>query len=201
MSQRIRFAFEPVKAAQVLAYLADKGVSDLTKLKAAKLLYFADKIHLLTYGRPILGDRYVSMEHGPVPSETLNLMNSLISPDEIEEATQEQAERFVTVHRHFVKHPRFRSRGTVDLDRLSQAELETLDRVFQEYGRKTVGELIDLTHQERAWQISNQGRPEGSSAPMPYELFFKGAPAEAQAMREWVEAHQEDRDFLAEFVG
>ena len=31
------------------------------------LLFFADKQHLITYGRTITGDRYYALEHGPAP--------------------------------------------------------------------------------------------------------------------------------------
>ena len=65
---RIRFQFSPSKLVQAIAYFAWKKVPQLTKLKTAKLLYFADKHHLLAHGRPILGDVYFCMPHGPVPS-------------------------------------------------------------------------------------------------------------------------------------
>jgi hypothetical protein len=52
----IRFRFAPEKLVQALAFFADRGVRDLDKMKAAKLLFHADKYHLLTYGRPVLGD-------------------------------------------------------------------------------------------------------------------------------------------------
>jgi hypothetical protein len=43
--RRIQFECDPIKLGQALAYLSG-GIHDLTKLKAAKLLYFADKLHL-----------------------------------------------------------------------------------------------------------------------------------------------------------
>jgi len=44
-------------------------------LKLMKLLYLADRESMRRNGRPISGDRYVSMDHGPVLSQTLNLIN------------------------------------------------------------------------------------------------------------------------------
>ncbi len=66
----IRFRFQLPKVINALAYFASHGIRDLTKLKAAKLLYYVDKYHLLKYGRPVIGDHYVCMDFGPVPSDT-----------------------------------------------------------------------------------------------------------------------------------
>ena len=200
--RRLRFEFSLDKFVAVMAYLADVGkIQDLTKLKAAKLLFFADKAHLLKYGRPILGDRYVSMDHGPVPSAALDLMNRLITPDEIDDPVREQLRATLSVHRlSFARNQPFRARvhGEAAYQHLSQSERDVLDEVIATYGRKPVGELIDLTHKEYAWRISDGTRLRGSSAPMPYELFFEGEQTvEASALREFADAQQEDRDFVS----
>ena len=202
MARRIRFEFSLDKFAAAMAYLVDVGkIQDLTKLKAAKLLFFADKAHLLRYGWPILGDRYVSMDHGPVPSAALDLMNRLIAPDEIEDPVREQLRATLSVHRMpFSKNHPFRTKvHREDAYRhLSTSERAVLDDVISTYGHKPVGELIDLTHQEYAWRESDKQRPNGSSAPMPYELFFEGErSADAAAIREFADAQQEDRDFVS----
>jgi uncharacterized phage-associated protein len=57
MTKRVRFQFDPEKFVDAVAYLAQACPSS-TKLSICKLLYFADKEHLLRYGRPILGDHY-----------------------------------------------------------------------------------------------------------------------------------------------
>jgi len=202
VSRRIRFEFSVDKFAAVMAYLADDGkIHDLTKLKAAKLLFFADKSHLLRYGRPILGDRYVSMDHGPVPSAALDLMNRLIAPDEIEDPIRDQLRQKLGVHRGlFTKNHPFRAKvhGEAVYAYLSATEREILDETIRLYGHKSVGELIDLTHREHAWKASDRFRPEASSWPMPYETFFEGEQSEhASAVRELAETQQEDRDFIS----
>jgi uncharacterized phage-associated protein len=202
VNRRIRFEFNLDKFAAVMAYLADDGkIHDLTKLKAAKLLFFADKAHLLRYGRPILGDRYVSMDHGPVPSAALDLMNRLIAPDEIEDPIRDQLRQKLGVHKGlFAKNHPFRAKvhGEAIYAHLSATEREVLDETIRFYGHKPVGELIGLTHQEYAWKASDRFRPDGSSSPMPYETFFEGEQSEhAAAVRELAEAQQEDRDFIS----
>jgi hypothetical protein len=38
---------------------------------------------------------------------------------------------------------------------------------------------VDLTHAEPTWQIANESRGTRARAPIPYELFFEGAPPES----------------------
>ncbi len=46
----------------------------MSYMKLLKLLYLAARGALLAHGRPITYDRYVSMDHGPVLSQTYNLI-------------------------------------------------------------------------------------------------------------------------------
>jgi hypothetical protein len=48
----------------------------LGKKKLMKLFYFADFEHVKKYASPITFDNYVHLEHGPVPSTILNLVNA-----------------------------------------------------------------------------------------------------------------------------
>jgi uncharacterized phage-associated protein len=49
-------------------------------LKLIKLMYLADRRALLEQGRSITFDRYVSMDHGAVLSQTYNLIVSEEAP-------------------------------------------------------------------------------------------------------------------------
>jgi uncharacterized phage-associated protein len=61
----IRFHYDQDKVMNALAFFSRKGVADLDQMKSSKLLFLADRAHLLRYGRTITGDTYVCMEHGP----------------------------------------------------------------------------------------------------------------------------------------
>ncbi len=52
----------------VLYFARNTDPESLGPLKLNKLLYYSDFLHFKKYGRPITNDRYVRMEHGPVPS-------------------------------------------------------------------------------------------------------------------------------------
>src|SRR5258706_11420326 len=79
MSHPIRFKFDSEKLVRALAFFASRGVEDLDTLKSAKLLYFADRAHLLKYGRPIVGDDYYCMKNGPIPTNALGQIQDFLS--------------------------------------------------------------------------------------------------------------------------
>ncbi len=193
----IRFSFNLQKLIHSIAFFSAKGVSDLTKMKVAKLLYFADKEHLLRYGRPILGDFYYCMDYGPVPSVALNEINDALQPPEVasDHADERQFEAVLSVKRPlWARYPRFVAKSGFDEDVFSKSEIEVLDNVSSKYGSMSARQLVDLTHLEPTWKIPNATRAPGSRAPIPYSLFFQGAPAESQEMLALIEEEQKERE-------
>src|SRR5688572_6335425 len=93
--RQVSFPFNGEKLVHVLAYFAGHGVNDLTKLKAAKLLYFIDKYHLWHFGRPVVGGPYFCMPFGPVPGRALQAMNDVVDAAELESPFSEQCERII----------------------------------------------------------------------------------------------------------
>jgi uncharacterized phage-associated protein len=63
--------FNERKATQAAAYLLKRRGGKMSYMKLIKLLYFADRVALSRFGRPITTDRYVSMDRGPVLSHIL----------------------------------------------------------------------------------------------------------------------------------
>jgi len=195
----LQFDFDAVKLGQALAYLSLE-IHDLTKLKAAKLLYFVDKEHLVRHGRPITGDRYYCLDHGPVPSASLNAINDLINPVRIkiggktlEHSMSKVLGEFLQVERKGA-HPRLKARLPVDqLDALTATEREVLDAVAARYGRWSAGKLIDETHRERPWITANAARAVGSSVEIPWEALLEAAD---ESVRQQIADHQESSAFL-----
>src|SRR6187549_461447 len=78
----IEFQLDLDKTREALAYLAWKSPGGLDKYRACKLLFLADKYHLVKYGRTITGDVYYALPLGPAPTRTLNILNmALENPD------------------------------------------------------------------------------------------------------------------------
>jgi uncharacterized phage-associated protein len=179
MSRQITFRFDPHKFVNAVAYLACR-CADATKMKVSKLLYFADKEHLLSYGRPISGDRYIKMEFGPVPSAGYNL----IKHDE--RASPENQDLFD--HLIEVRGSDIVAIGKPDLRYLSETDIEVLDDILSRYGSMTAANLSKLSHREPAWQNAEM------NAEMDYRLMF--ASPDAAAIRDLVQSDQELRDAL-----
>lgn len=186
----IRFRFEPEKLAQALAYIASRGVRDLTKLKAMKLLFFADKLHLQRFARPITGDEYYCMQYGPVPTNSLNVVNDLIANDPAEPPLRILSE-YVSVD-YTGAYPILRAaRPDIDFDMLSQSDVQVLDEILAAYGNRSAAQLVDESHRNSIYKTADKERTTGS-APMPYESFLQGP--ELAMIRESVRGAQEIRD-------
>lgn len=178
----LTFEFSLEKLVQAIAYFSKEGVPGLTKLKVAKLLYFADKQHLLEHGSPIIGDVYWCMDYGPVPSFALNEMSAAISGSEVPGAADATMfSRVLHVKRFLRTYPLFEAReGAYDPTVFAESEQAALRYTKNIYGERTAAELVDLTHKEPTWIIPNHGRPAGSRSLITYDLFFEGAPERAR---------------------
>lgn len=178
----LTFEFSLEKLVQAIAYFSSERVPSLTKLKIAKLLYFADKQHLLEHGKPIIGDVYWCMDYGPVPSFALNEMSAAISGAEIPGALDASLfSRVLTVKKFLRTQPLFEVReDAYDPRVFSESEQQALRYTKNMYGYRTAAELVDLTHLEPTWLIPNSGRPAGSRSLITYDLFFEGAPDKAR---------------------
>ncbi|MBL7909903.1 MAG: SocA family protein [Bacteroidia bacterium] len=150
------------KSVQTLNYLASKSSDGLiNRLKLIKMLWLADKYHLLKYGRTILKDSYYALEHGPVPSETMDISKTQ-SSDYVNE--------FISNSRLLVK-----SVKTPDITYFSQSDMEVLDLVWEKFGHLNHWNLRDLSHEYPEWkkfedEINNPFSP--NSFPMDLHDFY-----------------------------
>jgi uncharacterized phage-associated protein len=191
---KLEFTFDLAKFVQALVFFSKNGVSDLTKLKAAKLFYFADKEHLLKYGRPIIGDVYFALNLGPVPSHADDFFDEAQAAHQAGPSTPEQEEflQYLDVVADYW--PRYVANGEENFRVFSKSDLEVLADVAKRYGKFHWKRLVDLSHQESAYKLADKDRSRNGRAPMPYETFFDGENSE---MLELVEVEQEHRNLVA----
>lgn len=197
----VSFRFDPEKLVHVLAYFAGRGLTDLTKLKAAKLVYYLDKHHLWKFGRPIVGGPYWCMPYGPVPGNALQAMNDMIDATEVESELAEDQKRLIDEYLEVKAdgaHPRFEAKRQFDPEVFSKSELAALESVFEKFGTKTANQLVSLTHKDPTWTVPNQSRL-GGRASIPYHMFFEDADPQVRQIWELIEAEQMDRDCDDEF--
>lgn len=194
----IRFKFDLDKLIASIAFFADKKLGDLSKLKVCKLLYYADKYHLIRYGRPIIGDVYFRLDNGPVPSNSLNIMNEVISADEIylnsgDVSNKEKFNECLISKKTFLsKYPIFHLKKQCNIECLSESEIESLNSTMDKYGSKSPSTLVDLTHKEAPWKKSP------CNAEIDYRLFFEDEPEADPIALEYMEAMQENVEIMLE---
>jgi len=85
------------KAIQSLNLFAKKDGGEINKMKALKLLYFAERYHLRKYGRLITNDTYCAMKNGAVPSVTMDIIDD---DPYIEEQPKKYASKYITGKGH-----------------------------------------------------------------------------------------------------
>lgn len=179
--------FNEKKAAQAAAYFLFRAGGSLKVLKLMKLLYLAERRSFEKFGEPMIGDRLVSMPHGPVLSSTYNHMNGELLSIEggWDSWVADRAE-----HDLELRNPQALRSPELDLLELSDADLQILGETWQKFGRMDQWELREYTHDHcPEWKD-----PDGSMIPMqPEELFeaLKFTPAQREAAMAKLRAEDE----------
>ncbi len=137
----LNIPFEFKKSTQALNYLAHLNHGSISKLRAMKLIFFADRFHLRKYGRFITNANYVAMKLGPVPSEVLNIADSNF--DTV--AEREYANTFISTSNTNIK-----TVNKVQTEVFSETDREALLYVWKKFGHCT--RLPDLTHRFPEWR-------------------------------------------------
>lgn len=182
----MNLTFAHRKATQALNFFARKQSGRINKLKALKLVYFADRCHLRRYGRPITNDRYLAMNYGPVASSCKDLaeMSEFLGSEE-----RAYAEQYLAPVGHD-----FESRAEIDQREFSQTDLEALEFAWDHYGARDPFKLADETHGFPEWKQheARLASPYESRVPMSYGDFLENPPAGVDALPALSEEEQAD---------
>ena len=138
-------SFKFKKAVQAINYFALKEGGEINYMKAGKLIYLADRIHLRTYGRTITNDTYVAMKNGSVPSKTKDI---ILKSAWFEEEILEYVNTFLSDPENYA----IRSLNTIDNNVFSKTDLKIMDQVYNYYGRLNQFELSEYSHSFPEWQ-------------------------------------------------
>jgi uncharacterized phage-associated protein len=158
--------FEAEKVTEAAAFLLGLRGGRMHYIKLLKLLYIADREALGEWGIPISHDNYVSMDNGPVLSQTYNLVKDggrvwsefISAPfDDYEiQLTATQPKR----------------------KKLSLAEENILQRVFERYGHMNRWDLVDLVHKFPEWHD-----PQGSSLRIEIEEILEALKTSPESIK------------------
>lgn len=158
--------FKYRKAVQALNFLARQEGGTINKMKALKLLWLADRLHLRKYGRTIINDHYKAMPNGPVASSARDILEHDIVNPEISEAIKYLKP---AANRYF-----YQSVEAVNNKVFSQTDLECLQTVTDTFGNMDQFDLSQLSHSFPEWKRFEQAlrSKEGRAFDITYDDFF-----------------------------
>lgn len=149
----MNFAFDIDKATAATGYLLKKSGGSHTVLFLVKMLYAANRMAIVANGRSITGDRFVSMDNGPVVSQTYGLMNGDANPSAVARWNEFISEREGNT---------IRLKRDPGVDALSKAEIAFLDEARELVQQAPPGRLAEWSHKKfPEWKD-----PSGSSFPI-----------------------------------
>ena len=143
------FPFDEEKSIAAVLYIIEKVGGSIDMHKLAKILYFADQKHLVKYGRTVVGDEYVPMEFGPVPSHIYSAVkdiNKAMSYKLFAKYLSLDLSAGMRVIRSFSK---------PNLDELSKSDVACVDEAIRENQDLSFDELVKKSH-KKAWTNAAQ---------------------------------------------
>ena len=138
--------FDKEKLIEVVLYIinATKG---LDYYHVFKILYFAQQKHLCKWGSRIVADDFVAMQYGPVPTQLYSAVCDKIA----------FAGELISLFKSSIEFAGKDASNTLlpkrlpDMDYLSPADIESLDKSIAENKGLSFGELVDKSH-DSAWK-------------------------------------------------
>ena len=133
----------------------------------------------MDWGRPISGDRYVAMPHGPVPSTIYDLLKSTSGePDEIVDILNEHIETKLNGNKievfSLVEDPKCPALSKTDKDYLLDA--------LSKYGEMSFKKIEQESHRDIAWLRAWEEA--GLNNEMDLRLWFDNSPAMLKELHE-----------------
>jgi uncharacterized phage-associated protein len=176
--------FNEQKATALAVYFMKKAGGQIEYLKLMKLLYLAERRALRATGVSITGDKFFSMDRGPVLSRTLDLIKS--------------GQEDPSVWSEHISAPTgYRVRLLSELDPtlyLSEAELKMASEIWSEFGKKNKWDIVELTHTFAEWKD-----PGGSCEQITLRQIYEALDLPEELIRERLE-EQRAREALDELL-
>lgn len=149
----IELRLRPEKAIQAAALLLKlHGDKPMKYIGLLKMLYIADRMALEEIEQSITGDRAVSMKHGPVLSGVYDLIKGRLVVTQLSLPTAQSAlQRW---SRFIIKTEGNAVTLAADPgeDRLSEAAIDILQKVYQTFGHLDPFDIAAWTHDLPEWQ-------------------------------------------------
>lgn len=170
----MEYRFDEEKFINAVLFFAkntDSASFGVTKLN--KLLYFSDFGHFRAYGRPIIGDTYIKMERGPVPSTAYSIISQAFSSLEDGAVKSALADKIIIKKKRldngkFMHH--IEALAEPDLSVFSKSELKIMGEVAEtcRQHKLTARDLSKISHKlGQPWSLTP-----ADNQPIDYELIL-----------------------------
>lgn len=132
---------------EALCYLLSK-LKQADKIHLVKLMYLADKYHLMNYGRTITNDEFKAFDNGPAGSRTIDVLefDAFVLGKDISLAKKlfQKGEGYTYLP----------GKGclTHEIEMLSESDIEALDFVIANFGKMNQWDVVKYTHTLQEWK-------------------------------------------------
>jgi len=152
MNVSIEFSVNYRKIIEAIAYILNKHNKEAKSIFILKCIYYADKYHLQKYARPITGDIYYKLNHGPCAKNAYDILKD--KEDYIpKDILCIARDTFTVFNRNNTGDDNkvYKARRESDTSYFSDSDIECLDESIKFCSAFKDYELSNESHKERAW--------------------------------------------------
>lgn len=160
--------FNYKKAVQALNFFAIKEGGEINKMKALKLIWLSDRLHLRKFGRPILNDTYFALNYGPVASNTKDLAENT---DFLTVEEKEYRNLYIVNKDSY----NYASKLPPEKVVFSSSDIEVMEKIYTKFGNLSEFKLSEVSHLYPEWKKFEDFLKSKTSSrfEMNYEDFFE----------------------------
>ena len=148
------------KISYAIVFFLDNKVKNFGITKLMKLFFFADKLHLQKYKKPIFNKSYTKLENGPVPLWIYELITKDSENIDFIESSK-VFNTFIETYDYKYKMTSFKKRKNIEFNKdfFSQSEMEVLYKIVSQFKSMTTQKISDLSHETYAWKSVDLTEP------------------------------------------
>lgn len=136
---------------EALAYILSK-LGKVDKIHLVKLMYLADKYHIMSYGRTITEDDFYAFPHGPAGSKTIDVLeyDSCVLQEYMNRAKE-------LIETDDEKEFKLNEESKInDFEMISESDIEALDFAIANFGKMDKWDVVKYTHELKEWKQFEQ---------------------------------------------
>lgn len=138
---------EILKMRACLLYVLQQLGKETDFIKLFKILYFAQREHLVKYGRGVIGDTFHALRFGPVPSFIYKALQMAQGKLGMEPDFKPFLDGVVVSDASLVS-----SNEKPDMDELSLSDVACLNKYIEKYKDLDSYKLSNRSHYDKAWK-------------------------------------------------